>query len=277
MKASTSSTCRQSALGRLVRGCVAFGCVALVAGACVTADESSPPRHCATLINQRADCFVGTTFADCPGPAMPRAYCHEVSEYSHGIGEAGCLWVSNGCPLDDYVHPLLDDCGGPGWSGLQHAMMTARHNFGLHPWTRDRGMVLDARFAVATTNTQTVLSCHCPTGCHASMLCNPYPGANPAYLERSAADTLALRLIDGQLMGGTYLDVEIDAERSRARACWHRYYDSINCSVRDDGEPDCAVSGTIELDQARTALDVKTVHGKLAAMFGDGTTIELGF
>jgi len=83
----------------------------------------------------RESCYMGVAFAHCPGPQRPAVYC---AGSNGGLpGSQGCVWVSSGCPLEQYKIELTADCTCKQCqAGHQMNMWLFMISFGTAPWSR---------------------------------------------------------------------------------------------------------------------------------------------
>ncbi|MCA9671426.1 MAG: hypothetical protein KC503_37775 [Myxococcales bacterium] len=213
---------------------------------------------CPTTMLSSAQCFVGESFAECPGTqAAPRAYC----------GMFGCRWVSTGCPLKEHPTPLASDCRCNGTycpGELSPTMSSFYLAWGNKPWTRTRATNVRVTWNASTTSPPAISCSKCEGSCSAQYgLC---AGAH-VKVSRSALSTKTVRLLATGLLAGWYLSLELDFDATPpvARACRLQFTDVHDCSPPT--EPVCASSGSIDL--VPLAQPDAELHGTLSLVFPD--------
>ena len=212
-----------------------------------------------------AGCFVGTTFASCPGPVAPKLLC----------APRRCLWFSDGKPRGAYQTPMnTANCPCQGKScppdEVARAMSQFRYSYGDAPWSRARALVLPATIdpvVVAAGNTRTCRGCDAE--CHAGD--NPCFGERVDIVQRQLPGTFMAMVGATSFLNGWVLEVEVDLALGKARACRVRGSDSQDCTPH---EPLCATSGSVALSETpcRTRLEKVRLHYELR--FADGLTME---
>jgi hypothetical protein len=222
------------------------------------------------------ECFSGDYFAECGGEGESRFGCRADGECKWFVrGMVAEEFVASTCPVDDpCCHddwPYGDETDGFEFQSRARIMRDV-YGHGTAAWNRERDMVL----AVAVDRTPIPARTFDCAGGDTNLAGSPCD-ANSIWLDARMLDTLRL-LVYSESWHGWNLWLEIDPERSLARACLYPYTDNLAERCWGKWSPVCAISGNVLLTNIPEAAgDATDVGARVELEFADGLTISGAF
>jgi hypothetical protein len=231
--------------------------------------------YCSTIKNEFKNCFAGVTYADCPGQKNPIPYCN--TNYSGSVyAKAQCIWVSNGCPIESYSERLTKNCFCQKTNLACNAtasMIVFYDTYGDKEWNRNREMKINVIFDNTLKNQNSILNCSPPLPGYGASPCHP----NPIVTASKVSDTFYVRIYPKALMGGTFIEIEVDFQNTKAtgRICRLSFIDNVvRCVV---GKPECVTNGKITINKKPSQTPFEKIYGSFSGTFSDGSKVSGGF
>lgn len=210
------------------------------------------------------DCFMGRSFAECPGDKDPKLFCR-------GGWQETCIWVSNGNPLGEYsceidasCDPFLGVCAENDNDDTSESIQSFLKQRDLEPWNRTRDMNIDLQIDPSITPAQD--SCT-----STNELCGS--DHREEVVERGFPGTYWV--VFGDLWR---IEIEVDFAandgKGKARACLYWPIDNhtfpFQCDYLKSRKTPCARSGVLKLS-ARPTKDTLHVAGEFDLAFDHST------
>ena len=203
------------------------------------------------------NCYLGASFAQCPGPDKPALYCQPKKS------GAACLWISNGLAMGTYTQPRKPACTlNTEWWPLGRFL----YQYGGKPWTRKRAMSLKVNVQTSVKISSTAVIC---ATCTPPWTTGDTPCNHQVQAFTEFPGTYVLRLHPTGLYGW-FLELEVDhkATPPAARLCRLPFTDALACKV---STVQCAESGSVTLNAQPSSGAYKSIAGTFTAKFGAGT------
>lgn len=231
-----------------------------------------------------SDCYVGLTFAKCPGSNNPRVFC-TVGDTSRD----GCLWISNGRAMGPYIIEGNASCRCTGsccTSWMIPMLPAFFNNWGPEPWneTRHMNVALSINEQVVQADPADIQCSGASGSAESSFFYRQF--CNKETEEGQPLTFTAEKSLQGELIASiraqakgmfvrTHLDIEVDlrTDPGKARACRVLDSDALNCPLPPGVGPECAQSGTIRLNKKPAKDNLDEVFGEYQLNFPDGLTI----